>query len=177
MQDITIEDVERLAASLSESEAREREKLVRLITAEARIVAAREPGAFGRPRPLEVSDEEGHWDTNYPPKMTYKDRRGPRVIDITTRETEDVPTTGGYYYEWRRVTTDRGLYVGMDGTLYGSTEEGTGRHGQFAAYPGDAGVECAISWDPIKADIVPLDHLREAEATMRRLAFPRASAA
>jgi hypothetical protein len=148
-----------------------RARLVRLCAAYARIVAAREPAAFAA-RPLHHGDEAGHWDSSYPPKQVYSDRSGPRTVRITERETEDVATTGGFYYSWRRVTTAPGLHIGPDGRWYHSTETGTGELGQFAAHPGDCGVECEIEYTTRHADSLTVAELTEAERVLRDLAFP-----
>lgn len=171
---ITIEQLEALAAQIEADQAKEVERLHRLVAVYARILAAREPGKFAA-KPLERSDEDGHWDNSFPPKVKYKDFTGPRLLRLRGRETDDVSTSGGFYYHWRRVTTDGGLYVDRHGQLWRSEETGTGKVGQFAAYPGDCDVMCTIEYERADDDVT-VEELRAAEEKMRGLAFPLAAA-
>lgn len=172
---ITLEALEALANQMQADEELERTRLHRLITAYARILAIREPALFP-PRALEHSDENGHYDNSYPPRVEYKDRRGPRLRKVVAFVTTDIATSSGFYYEWRRETTDRGLYVAPDGELYGCEETGTGSVGQFAVRPGNHGVMCELEWEPIDLDSVPVERLRKAEEELRKLAFPLVAA-
>jgi hypothetical protein len=176
MNTITIEDLERLASELEANETAQRERLLRLICAEARILAAREPHLFER-MPTEYGDEAGHWDNSFPPKKEYRCRTGPRLLEVRDNTTDDVATSSGFYYSWKRVTTDLGLYVARDGSIYGADETGTGRLGQFAARPGDCDVECTIEWSQRDRNDLTLDELREVESHLRALAFPLSQAA
>lgn len=166
---ITLEALERLATELETEDSAQRGRLQRLCRAYVRILAQRDPDHFER-QPCHRGDEAGHYDTSYPPDQVYSDHSGPRVIQICERVTEDIATSGGYYYDWRRVTTYGGLYVGRDGTWYRSDESGTGRVGQFAAHPGDCSVDCTIEWSHT-ADLTTAE-LTTAELTLRELAFP-----
>lgn len=172
---ITIEDLERLANELEANETAQRERLLRLICAEARILAAREPELFRR-MPTEYADVDGHWDNSYPPKQKYKNRTGPRVIVVSEGVTDDIATSAGFYYSWKRVTTDLGLYVARDGSIYGADETGTGRLGQFAAHPGDCDVECTVGWSLRDRNELSLGELSEVESHLRKLAFPLSQA-
>ena len=172
---ITLEQVEVLAATLEAEQAGRRERLLRLIRAEARILAVREPQMFGR-RALEYGDEDGHWDNSYPPKMEYKDKTGPRLIKVSAAEWDSVATEGGFYHAWRATTENNGLYVGRDGALWGCTYSGTGSFGQFAAYPGNCGVTLTMEWDRLDIDDVSDDDLTMVEETLRDLAFPLTAA-
>lgn len=173
--EITIEALETLAAEMAGEVEAQRARLARLCAAYTRIAAAGQPDAFTR-RALHHGDAAGHWDSSYPPRQVYSDLTGPRTIRILERETDDVATSGGYYYDWRRVTTEPGLYVGIDGTWYRSHETGTGRLGQFAAHPGDCSVDCEIDYVRAHADSLTVAELAEAERTLRELAFPLVAA-
>jgi hypothetical protein len=168
---ITIEDLGTLAGQLEADAAAEGNRLTRLIRAYARIVFQRQPDAF-TPRAVEHSDEDGHWDNSYPPKIRYKDRSGPRTIVVVTHEYDTVATSGGFYYDWRAVTTERGLCVDRDGDFYDATHEGTGSLGQFAAHPGDCNVMVAIEFHTVDTREIALDRLQLAEKTLREKAFP-----
>lgn len=171
---ITIEEIESLVTTLETEDTVRRAKLIRLISAYARIIALRSPGKFSR-MATEQRDEAGHFDTSYPPKQEYTAHDGPRCIEIMDTSTEDVPTSGRFYYDWKRITEHGGLWVGMRGELYQCTESGTGRLGQFAAHPGDCDVEITLEWDLWSADDLTLTALEQAESTLRTLAFPLAS--
>lgn len=169
MNTITIEALEQLAIELEATEAEQRAKLDRMIRAYARILAAREPHLFER-KATERGDVAGHYDNSFPPKQVFRAKTGPRLLRVDAWETEDVATSGGYYYSWRRVTTDGGVYVSKMGELYEADETGTGQLGQFAAHPGDCNVECAIEWS--RKHDVTLEQLTLAEEHLRKLAFP-----
>ncbi|MBF0391655.1 MAG: hypothetical protein HQL38_03135 [Alphaproteobacteria bacterium] len=173
---ITVEQIEALAAQIEQEDDAERARLHRLIRAYARIVEARDPEQF-QPQALEYSDEDGHSDNSYPPKQKYKDHRGPRLFEVIDSTTTSIATSGGFYYQFRTVTEDEGLFVAPDGVLFGCVEEGTGRLGQFAAHPGDCGVMNELTWSSIAVADVPLDRLRKAEEALRKVAFPLATAA
>lgn len=176
MENITIEGLEKLATELESDEAQQRERLKRLICAYARILAVREPHLFER-RATERADEDGHWDNSFPPKIKFKNRTGPRLILVDGYEWDDIATSGGFYHEWKRITTNPGLYVARDGSIYGADETGTGRLGQFAAHPGDCNVECTIEWTKRNRDSLAVSDLAEVEAHLRKLAFPLSHAA
>lgn len=176
MQSITIEQVEQLAEKIEADETAERNRLLRLIRAEARIAANRSPDAFER-RALEISDEDGHWDNSYPPAIQHKEFRSAPLVRVREYSYEEIATSGGYYHDWRAATTDRGLYVAQDGALYGAEVEGTGKVGQFAAHPGNCGVMLTVSWDRLATDDLSLDDLRKVEQNLRALAFPVAASA
>jgi len=163
--------VEMLAAKICEEQATAKGGLCRLIRAEAKIINARDPEQFKR-KPLHHGDEEGCWDNTYPPKQTYSDYSGPRLKRIYSRVTEDTATEGGFYYRWRRTTTDGGLLVSPAGELYTSDETGTGQFGQFAAHPGNCGVSCAIEYNSIGPEPFDLHILIQAEKELRAIAFP-----
>lgn len=171
MNTITIEDLEKLATELEADTEAQRMRLARLCAAYHRILRQREPHLFRR-GPCRHGDEAGHFDSSYPPKQEFSEHNGPRVIKLLNRTVEDVPTSGGYYYEWRRVTTDGGLRIGYDGRWYRSEETGTGQVGQFAAHPGDCHVDCAIEWTIVGTADLDLEELTIAEGKLRALAFP-----
>lgn len=172
---ITVEQIEHLATELEADAEENRSRLLRLIRAETRILAAREPERFTR-RACHYGDEAGHYDNSYPPKMEYSERTGPVSITLTKSVTEDVATTSGFYYEWRRVCSSGALALDMHGRFWRSDETGTGRVGQFAAHPGDCGVDVTIDWSHESDDDVSLEELRIAEGKLRALAFPAATA-
>lgn len=173
----TIVEIEAIILKLENDEATRRAKLCRLIAAYARIIWLREPDQFGKKRATEISDEDGHWDSSYPPKMVCKNRCGPRLITILDNTTDDIATSSGFYHDWKRVTEDAGLYIGTRGELYGCQETGTGSLGQFAAHPGDCGVEVELSWETWDSDELATSALEAAEAKLRGLAFPASLAA
>lgn len=173
---ITIEALEALAASLEANEDTNRAKLLRLIKAEARILAVREPGEFGR-HACEYADEDGHWDSSYPPKQVYRDKTGPSLFELMEFVYEENATTSGFYYEWEAKTTSAGIYVDREGALYGAEITGTGRVGRFAAYPGNCGVLLAIRWSRLDLDDVSTEALRTVERVLRAKAFPSSSGA
>lgn len=169
--EITIEVLETMAAEMAGEAAEQHGRLARLCAAYVRIIAAREPERYRR-QALHHGDVAGHWDGSYPPEQVYSDHSGPRAIEITAEETEDIATSGGYYHSWRRVTATSGLYVGPDGRWYHSHESGEGNLGQFAAHPGDVGVDCEISFVLAHADDLTVHELIEAERVLRDIAFP-----
>lgn len=171
---ITIEDIEKLAENLHTEQDQQRNKLLRLIRAEVRVLAGREPEQFQR-KALEERDEAGHWDNSYPPKVCLYNKRGPRLVKLVSPTIEDVPTSGGFYYSWRRETVDPGIYAGRDGLLYGRYDEGTGRLGQFAAHPGDCDVAIEYDWRQLDPEEISLEDLQAAEQELRSLAFPLAT--
>lgn len=173
--EITIEQVEALAATLLAEDTATRARLVRLIAAEARIIALREPARLTR-RATHHGDEAGHWDSSYPPRQVFSERTGPLTIKCWDAVTEEVPTETGYYHSWRRVTTEPGMAVDAGGRLWRSEETGTGRVGQFAAHPGDCGVDCTIEWSVVAPADVSVGDLRLVEAELRAIAFPGAVA-
>lgn len=169
---ITIEEIEALVSRMEQEEEARRAKLIRLISAEARIIALREPEHFGKPRATERSDEDGHWDNSFPPEILCKNRTGPRLITVEQHVTDDIATSSGFYHDWKRVTTDPGLFIGRKGELYGLQETGTGSFGQFAAHPGNCDVQCDLDWQILSADEVSTERLEAAEEQLRALAFP-----
>lgn len=173
--EITIEQVERLAAELEGQETEQRDRLLRLICAEARIVAAREPERFDR-KPLRYQDEAGHWDNSFPPKQEYTDCNGPRLLRVRAGDYDQIATSSGFYYSWEAVTSERGLYVSRDGRIYGRATTGTGHFGQYAAHPGTDDVSLDLEWTASDTDDLTLDDLREVETTLRALAFPLSQA-
>lgn len=172
---ITLEQLEALATQLEGEDEATRAKMLRLIRAYARILSLREPEVFGRRRATELRDQDGHWDRSYPPEQVYRNRTGPRLIEIREHATTDIATEGGFYHAWRRVTEDQGLYVDRAGMLWGCNETGTGAVGQFAAHPGDCGVEVELDWSPLALSDVSTADLRTAEEQLRRSAFPAAT--
>lgn len=173
--EITIEALETLATQLETDDGATRAKLLRMIRAEARILAVREPSKF-RSQATACRDEDGHWDSSYPPKQQYCDRTGPRLVQVSDCSTRDLATEGGFYYAWRRVTEDPGLFVARDGAIWGCDEHGTGRLGAFAAHPGDCDVEVELDWSRRDIDEVTTAELSAVEAHMRMLAFPASAA-
>ena len=172
---VTVDTLEALAQQYEASSAAEAERLQRLIRAYARIVAAREPAAFGRRRPTRLVDEAGHYDSSYPPKAEWADRTGPRLITVRDSEESEEAITSGYYYTYRVHTDDPGVYIGRAGGIYGCEMSGTAALGHYAAHPGDCERDIDLDWRVRRE--VPLDDLRAAEAHMRTLAFPLVAAA
>lgn len=172
----TLESLERLAADLELGEAQRRERLLRLTAAYARILAVREPDTFKR-RPIEYSDEDGHWDNSYPPAQKYKDFSGPRLIKVSPANYDTVATSSGFYHDWRATADELGLYVARDGEIWGCTYSGTGSYGQYAAYPGNDSVQLTLDWEPRDLDDLSTADLVMVEETLRDLAFPLVAAA
>lgn len=168
---ITIEQLEALANEAESTENAERNRLMRLTRAYARIIAAREPAKFKR-LACEYSDEDGHWDNSYPPAQQYKDRTGPRAVLIAGPAWDEVATSHGFYYSWRASQTASGLAVTRDGEFIGAEIEGTGHFGQYAAHPGTDDVMITLTWDTLSEEDLPTDALRAAEAKIRDIAFP-----
>lgn len=169
--DITIEALEALAVEFTAEVDNKRARLARLCVAYARIIAAREPQHY-RVQPCHQGDEPGYWDSSYPPKQVYSDHTGPRSLEIASEQTEDIATSGGAYYEWRRVTSVPGLYIAPDGSWYRSYQEGTGQVGSFAAHPGHCSVDCEIEYVETGWESLTQDELVAAEEQLRELAFP-----
>lgn len=170
----TIEAIEALAAELTAAGEAERARLARLVRALARIAAARSPDAFGR-RALLQCDEPGHWDTSFPPRTVYTDRRGPLSVRTHGIRYDDIPTSGGFYHRFRRETLRPGYAITPDGDILAGTLAGTGRVGQYAAHPGDCDVECVIEWsriDPLDREMISVALLGEVADAIRTLAFP-----
>jgi len=168
---ITIDQLEALATEMTVEVEVQHARLARLCATYGRIIAAREPQTY-KLRACHHGDVAGHWDNSYPPRQVYSDHSGPRSIEITTEQTEDVATSGGFYFSWRRVTTAPGLYLGRDGQWYRSSETGSGRLGAFAAHPGNVGVDCEIEYEECHADDLSVAELELAEQVLRDLAFP-----
>lgn len=176
MTTITLEQVEALVSTMEADEAGERSKLRRLISAYARILAAKDPTVFSR-RETVRADEDGHWDNSFPPDIEAKAFIGPALIEVTRLSTEDRATTSGFYHEWERSTSDPGVYVHRTGRIYGADETGTGRVGRFAARPGNCDVDCRIDWYAREIDDVSTKELRTAEEMLRKMALPLVAAA
>lgn len=163
MNHITIESLEALASQIESDDALEHARLLRLCRAMIRILAARQPELFER-RATSITDEAGHYDTSFPPKVELHFDGARRLLEIRDNDTDEIPTSAGFYYSWRRATTDVGCYVGRDGFFYGCEETGTGRLGQFAAHPGNCGREIGLDWVQIEPTV---DDLRETEPVLR----------
>jgi hypothetical protein len=161
---ITIEQLDALAQQVENDNDAEHARLLRLCRAMTRILAARQPDAFER-RPSSITDAAGHWDNSYPPKAEdHYDHAVPRMISICAHDHEDVPTSSGFYYSWRRQTTDLGCYVSKSGAWYGCQETGTGAVGQYAAHPGDHNRDIMLDYSRITPS---LEQLKEAEKILR----------
>lgn len=176
MIDITIERLEALIQTREENTQLRRAKLLRLISAYARIVALVQPEEF-EPHATEYSDKDGHWDNSYPPTVEYKNKTGPRLIKLDGRDWEEIATSRGFYHSYKVVTTDRGVYVDRKGRLWGGDMTGTGEFGQFAAHPGQCNVQCEIEWSLLNTNELDISLLEVAEAKLRQLAFPLLTAA
>lgn len=172
--EITVEHVERLAEKLTAEQEYARERLMRLIVAEARILSIREPDQFPR-APLEHGDQDGYYDNTWPPDQVDKDFAGPRLFTVSELKTDYIATTSGFFYDARVSTTDGGLYISPDGGLWQCKATGTATYGSFAAYPGWCDVRIELEYEQINPRDVPLDRLHEAESKLRALAFPRAT--
>jgi hypothetical protein len=168
---ITIADVEALADQLETDEAARRATSLRLLRACARIVAIRTPETFSR-EPVEYADVAGHSDNSFPSGQEYRDYSGPSVLEIATPTWNELATESGYYYRWRAVTCERGLFVGRDGSLWGVDVSGTGSFAPFAATPGDRDVEISLSFHRLDLADVSTDEILLAEKALRSLAFP-----
>ncbi len=173
---ITIESLEQLANEMEAEDAAERARLRRLIAAYSRIIYVRGDGKF-HARPVEVSDEDGHWDNSYPPAIKYKDFSGPALLQVRRGDYDTVATETGFYHEWRAVTSDHGLYVDRCGDVYGREYTGTGRFGQFAAHPGSCCVQLTVEYDLLDEEELTLDDYRTVEQHLRDVAFPLVAAA
>lgn len=161
---LTIEALEQLSREVEATDAAEHTRLLRICNAMGRILARRQPDVWD-PTATSITDVAGHFDNSYPPREE-RHGRGPSVVVIRARETEDVPTEGGFYHAWRRQTTDGGCYLGRDGLWYRADEAGTGRVGQFAAHPGDCDRDINIAWETTTPT---LDDLQQAEPALREL--------
>jgi hypothetical protein len=161
---ITIEQLEELAAKIEQTDAEEQTRLLRLCNAMGKILARRQPDVW-KGTSTSITDEAGHFDNSYPPSEE-RHGRGPSVVRVRGRETEDVPTETGFYHTWRRQTTDGGCYLGRNGFWYSSDESGTGRVGQYAAHPGDRDRDITIEWERMTPT---LEDLQEAEPVLRAL--------
>lgn len=173
--DFSLEQLEKIVGDLAAEASQQRAKLFRLVAACARIIALQSGKRFGQRWARHHGDEAGHWDNSFPPAQVYSDYTGPRLIKLRDWQTEDVATSSGFYYDWRRVTKDPGLFVDARGNFWGAEETGEGRVGQFAAYPGDCGVDCAIEWREIDGDEVSTEDLEAAFLELGKLAFPLAA--
>ena len=131
--------------------------------------------AFKLKRATEYRDED-HYDNSFPPSQEYRNRRGPRLLKIRENVTDDIGTSSGFYHDWKRVTTDPGVYVSADGSIYGCDEHGTGHYGSFAAHPGNCSVDVELEWEQLNEDDVSIADLELAEGSLRKLAFPFVSA-
>ena len=180
MQNFDITQLEAIAADMASDLASERERLFRLVRTCANIVAlqANAKGEkFGARYATRHGDEAGHFDNSFPPAQEFSEFTGPRLVLVRDWQTEDVATSGGFYYSWDRVTTDPGAFVDQYGQFWGADETGSGRRGQFAAYPGDCDVNCQIEWEELSASEVSTQDLRDAFMALGALAFPLATAA
>jgi len=168
---LTLDQLEALADSLQLETTNRRTKLLRMIRAYCRILANREPETFADVH-TEYADEDGHFDNSYPPSLRRKNFSGPSLVEIVSYSSEDISQESGFYYSYKTVSTDRGLYFDADGTPYGGEITGTGRIGQFAAHPGDCNVDCEIDWDSHNTTSIPIARLQDAEKKLRDIAFP-----
>lgn len=176
MTEITIESLEALVEQIAGEQKEQREKQLRMIAACARIVALQAPKKFSR-QACRRQDEEGHFDNSFPPSIDLVDFSGPRLYCVYEHSTEDVATSTGFYHSWKRVTKDQGLYVSRSGVIYGCEETGTGRRGQYAAYPGDCDVDCDLSYSRADLSEISAEHLAQALKELSEMAFPLATAA
>ena len=155
---LTLDTLEELANGIvADGEAR-RERLRRMIHHYCRIIAAKEPERF-RQRALRYGDEDGHWDNSYPPSMRYADHNGIRSIKIEGGDWTEVATESGFYYHWEAVTSNRGIYADRHGDLYGADYSGVGAVGQYAAHPGNCGVDIRIEYDRLDDDEISTTRL------------------
>ena len=120
-----------------------------------------------------LCDANGFIQNSFPPDQQYRGYTGPRLLELSHETTEEVPTSSGFYFEYRVSTTHAGLYVAPDGSLWGAERTGTGRLGQFAAHPGSCDVDVTISYD--RRIDVTIEELEDAEQALRKLAFPHIS--
>jgi hypothetical protein len=172
---LTLEQLEDVANSVGQESSQQREHLLRMIQSYVRIIAARGIETF-RPLPLFYGDADGYWDNSFPPKQTYKEHTGPETVVVQNVDFQSRATSSGFYHDLKYFTVSPGYYVDADGQFWRGTLEGTGRYGQFAAYPGEADVACAISYQEVADHEVPTPVLIAAERKLRQLAFPLAAA-
>lgn len=172
---LDLHHLESLANSICEDATTEKENLARMIRAYCRILHASQPTAFRRHATV-YSDEDGHWDNSFPPKIVYKQHTSPLLIEILDSSENSKATSGGFYHSMEYFTEDPGLYVGTGGEFYGATITGTGDFGQFAAHPGECNVDCTIKWATLDLDDITTDRLQKAEKELRDLAFPAINA-
>ena len=169
--EITIEHLEALADQAEIEETAIRARYLRIIASYARIVAAKEARSF-KAQALELSSEDGHWDSSYPPATEYKDFTGPRLIMIQQEKYDTVATSSGFYYHWRAAQTSPGLYVSRDGAVWECAIGGTGSVGRYAAHPGNCDVMIALEYSPADLGQVLTSDLRAIEKHLRIIAFP-----
>src|ERR1035441_8315015 len=55
---------------------------------------------------------------------------------------------GSYFYSWKAVTSQAGLFMDIHGSFHRAEITGEGRHAGFAACPGNTGVSLEISYHP-----------------------------
>lgn len=168
---MVLEELEALATIVEEEHETHRAKLLRMIRAYVRILAAREPELF-KAWATVYADEDGHWDNSYPPRQEWKQKTSPASIRVRELDFDSIATSEGFYHESKYFTTVPGLYVDSFGEFISSELTGTGRFGQFAAHPGDCGVDCEIDYSEIRDEDVPTSVLTKAEERLRGLAFP-----
>lgn len=166
-----LESLEELAHAIVSSDAGRRELLRQMIRQYCRIMAVKSPEQFKR-RALQYMDEPGHYDNSYPPEQQYADRNGPSLIRIEHGQWDEIASSGGFYYSWEAVTRTRGVYVDRHGDLYGADYSGIGAVGQFAAHPGDCGVDIHIEYSRLEEQEISTDQLREVEGELRTMAAP-----
>jgi hypothetical protein len=161
---ITIEQLEALAHQIANDDESEHARLLRLCRAMVRILAARQAELFVV-HATSITDETGHWDNSYPPKRERHYGHGaPRLIEVRDNTTDELPTSGGFYYDWRLETNELGCWIDRDGDFFGCDESGTGSVGQFAAHPGDCNRDITLEWVSIEPSLADL---REAEPILR----------
>lgn len=162
----TIEALEDLAAELEAAGEARRTELLRLVTAYVRIIAQRAPEEF-EPQPR-FCGTTGEGGGSRPPQEYYDDATGPEAIDIVEPTTSDVRTEPGFYYRWRRVTTQNGLCVGPAGQFYRYQETGTGEYAHYPAWPGNKNVMCELTYTPVEdPGVLAIADLLLAEQTLR----------
>ena len=168
---ITLDALESFANEVVANDAEERERLTRMICCYCRIIAVREPSLFS-PRELKYGDENGHGDSSVPPSMCSKDHNGPRLWRYADWSFAEVATSGGFYYDWDAVPGSRGVFIDRTGGFFGAAANGSGRFGQFAARPGNAGVSIELEWEQLDDENLSTDTIAAVEAELRAIAFP-----
>lgn len=130
----------------------------------ARIKTRSPEGRLFKRRPVEITDEPGHWDNSYPPKEHVVDRTDQRLLLISEGETSERPLTSDAYYDYEIVTQTPDVLVDEEGHIYHGRESGTASYGSYAAYPGTDNRQIVRTYERTEGN---LDELRSIAETLR----------